>query len=53
MCGIFRLLFEFELLPPFLLLSFGQVAFPIYFPESSHVVSQLEAPEAPEGGTMA
>lgn len=27
-----------------------QVAFPIYFPESSHVVSQLEAPEAPEGG---
>lgn len=37
----------------FFLLSFGQVAFPIYFPESSHVVSQLEAPEAPEGGTMA
>lgn len=31
----------------------NQVAFPIYFPESSHVVSQLEAPEAPEGGTMA
>lgn len=37
----------------FVVVQTGQVAFPIYFPESSHVVSQLEAPEAPEGGTMA
>ena len=42
----------FELLHDFFLL-FGQVAFPIYFPESSHVVSQLEAEVAPENGTMA